>query len=45
MHAPVDMLMGAGNGKAIAVIAVLIGLFAVASMQQAKTQQAGIPGR
>lgn len=34
MHAPISMLIGAGNSKAIAVIAVLAGLFVVAQMQR-----------
>lgn len=39
MHAPISMLNGTGNSKAVLVIAVLIGLFVVASMrhQQAPT--------
>jgi hypothetical protein len=34
MHAPVSMLVGAGNSKAVAVLVVLVGLFVVASIQQ-----------
>lgn len=34
MLAPIPMLIGAGNSKAIAVIAVLAGLFVVAQMQR-----------
>ena len=34
MHAPVSMLVGPGNSKAVAVIVVLVGLFVVASMQK-----------
>lgn len=42
MHAPISMLNGTGNSKAVAVIAVLIGLFVVAAMQhqQATTTNA-----
>lgn len=34
MHAPVPMLSGAGSSKALAVMAVLAGLFIVAQMQR-----------
>jgi hypothetical protein len=42
MHAPISMLVGPGNSKAVAVIVVLAGLFAVAAFQrqQATTQTA-----
>lgn len=33
MYAPISMLNGTGNSKAVAVIVVLIGLFVVAAMQ------------
>lgn len=45
MHAPVSMLIGPGNSKAIAVIVVLVGLFVVASMQkQAAITAPAAPG-
>lgn len=42
MHAPISMINGAGSTKAIAVVAVLLGLFAVAAMQR---QQAQVPAQ
>lgn len=40
MHAPVSMLIGAGNSKAVAVIAVLVGFFVVASIQKKQAEAA-----
>lgn len=42
MHTPISMLIGPGNSKAVAVIVILAGLFAVAAMQR---QQATTPAR
>lgn len=37
MQAPVPMISGAGSAKAVAVVAVLIGLFAAAAIRQQQT--------
>ena len=41
MHAPISMLSGPGNSKAVAVIAVLAGLFVVAAMQRQQATSSG----
>jgi mannose/fructose/N-acetylgalactosamine-specific phosphotransferase system component IID len=38
MQAPVSMLTGAGNSKAVMVIAILVGLFVVSAMKNQTTQ-------
>jgi hypothetical protein len=43
MQAPISMLTGAGNSKAAVVLAILVGLFVVSSMNNSTTKPA--PGK